>query len=237
MSRLFPFLSARPHSAYAIPLTPTKALALSADAQHRRPAPLSALACPSHQGTTNHVQVTRPRRLYTILSSPLCLPPYRSVTTYAYPLRLYLAHISDHYSHRSLHNRPPFSIEYLSLYPSYLLLVSLPHTSSHFRYLSLSSPIFSYTASLSTTPPYALSFPFLSLSFPSHSYWLYHYIFILAFTHPLIHPSSHWLAIVLLPFPRSSERSSRSYWSIARLSLLYESDSIGTSSCIYTYHE
>src|SRR5882762_9171552 len=106
-----------------------------------------------------------------------------------------------------------------------------------FRYLSLSSPIFSYTASLSITPPYALSFLFLSFSFPSHSYWLYHYIFILAITHPLIHPSSHWLAIVLLPFPRSSECSSRSYWSIARPSLLYESDSIATPSCIYTYHE
>src|SRR5882762_5007462 len=73
MSRLFPFLSARPHSAYVISLTPSVALTLSADAQPRRPAPLSALACPSHQGTTDHVQVTRPRRLYTILSLPLCL--------------------------------------------------------------------------------------------------------------------------------------------------------------------
>jgi hypothetical protein len=106
-----------------------------------------------------------------------------------------------------------------------------------FQYLSSSSPIFSYTASLSITPPYALSFPLLSYSFPSHSYWLYRYIFILALTHPLIHPLSHWLAIVLLPFPCSSERSSRSYWSIARLSLSYESDSIATPSCIYTYHE
>src|SRR5882762_2885271 len=132
MSRLFPFLSARPHSAYVIPLTPSVALTLSADAQHRRPAPLSALACPSHQGTTTHVQVTRPQRLYTIFSLSLCLSLYRSSTTYAYPLQLYLAHTSDHHSHRSLHNRPPFSIEYLSLYPSYLLLVSLPRTSSHF---------------------------------------------------------------------------------------------------------
>src|SRR6202051_4680812 len=105
------------------------------------------------------------------------------------------------------------------------------------QYLSSSSPIFSYTASLSIMPPYAHSFPFLSFSFPSHSYWLYHYIFILALTHPLIHPSSHWLTIVLLSFLYSSECSSRSYWSIARLSLLYESDSISTPLCIYTYHE
>ena len=105
------------------------------------------------------------------------------------------------------------------------------------RYLSPFSTIFSYTASLSTTPPYALSFPFLSFSFPSHSYWLYHYIFILALTYPLIHPLSHWLTIVLLLFLHSSECSSRSYWSIVRLSLLYELDSIATPSCIYTYHE
>src|ERR1700674_2960798 len=105
------------------------------------------------------------------------------------------------------------------------------------QYLSPFSIISSYTASLSITPPYALSFPFLSFSFPSRSHWLYHYIFILALTHPLIHLSSHWLAIVLLLFLHSSECSSRSYWSIARLSLLYKSDSIATPSCIYTYHE
>src|SRR5882762_1203970 len=135
----FLFLALEPLSAYAIPLTPTKALTLSAGAQHRRSAPLSALVYPSHQGTTDHVQVTRPRHLHTILSLPLCLSLYRSVTTYAYLLRLYLAHTSDHHSHRSLHNRPPFAIEYLSLHPSYLLLVSLPHTSSHF---SISLPLF-----------------------------------------------------------------------------------------------
>src|ERR1700676_2292052 len=105
------------------------------------------------------------------------------------------------------------------------------------RYLSSFSTIFSYTASLSIMPPYAPSFRFLSFSFPSRSYWLYHYIFILALTHPLIHPSSHWLAIVLLLFLHSSKCSSCSYWSIARLSLLYESGSIATPSCIYTYHE
>jgi hypothetical protein len=180
------------------------------------------------------VQVTRLRRLIHTSTLPLCFPLYRSATTYAYLLWLYLARISDRHSHRSLHNRPSFAIEYLSLYPFYLLLVSSPRTSSHFP---ISLPIFSYTASLSITPPYALSFPFLSFDFPSHSYWLYQYIFILALTHPFIHPSSHWLAIVVPLFLHSSERSSRSYWSIARLSLLYESDSIATSSCIYTYHK
>src|SRR5882762_6213290 len=87
-----------------------------------------------------------------------------------------------------------------------------------FQYLSSFSTIFSYTASLSIMPPYAHSFPFLSFSFPSRSYWLYHYIFILALTHPLINPSSHWLTIVLLLFLHSSECSSHSYWLIARLS-------------------
>jgi hypothetical protein len=128
----FLFLSARLQSAYAIPLTPSVALTFSADAQHRRSALLSALTCPSHQGTTTHVLVTRPQCLIHTFTLPLCFPLYRSVTTYAYPLRLHLARTSDHHSHRSLHNRPPFAIEYLSLYPSYPLLVSLPHTSSHF---------------------------------------------------------------------------------------------------------
>src|SRR5882762_5067001 len=113
-------------------LTPTVALTFSADAQHRRPALLSALDYPSHQGTTAHMQITRPRRLIHAFTLPLCFPLYRSVTTYAYSLWLYLAHTSDHHSHRSLHNKPPFAIEYLSLYPFYLLLVSLPRTSSHF---------------------------------------------------------------------------------------------------------
>jgi len=139
MSWLFPFPSAQPHSAYVIPLMPSGALTFSADAQHRHSALLSALTCPSHQGTTAHVQITRPRCLIHTFTLPLCFPLYRSTTTYAYLLWLYLARISDHHSHRSLHNRPPFAIEYLSLYPSYLLLVSLPHISSHF---SISLPLF-----------------------------------------------------------------------------------------------
>jgi len=56
----FPFLSARSQSAYAIPLMPSVALTFSADAQHRHSALLPALTCPPHQGTTTHVQVTRP---------------------------------------------------------------------------------------------------------------------------------------------------------------------------------
>src|SRR6202051_4901750 len=126
---------------------PSIALTTSADAQHKRSAPLPAPTCPSHQGTTAHVQVTRPRRLIHTSTLPLCFPLYRSATTYAYLLWLYLARISDHHSHWSLHNRPPFAIEYLSLYPFYPVLVSLPRTSSHFP-ISF-PPIFSYTASRS----------------------------------------------------------------------------------------
>src|ERR1700676_1240335 len=100
---------------------PIVVLTISADAQHRRSALLSALACPSHQGTSAHVQVMRPQRLIHTFTLPLCFPLYHSVTTYTYPLRLYLARISDHHSHQSLHNRPPFPIEYLSFYPSYPL--------------------------------------------------------------------------------------------------------------------
>src|SRR5882762_2323445 len=75
------------------------------------------------------------------LHLPLCFPLNRSTTIYAYPLQLYLAITSDHHLHRSLHIRPPFSIEYLSLYPSYPLLVSLLCTSSH---LSISFLLLNY---------------------------------------------------------------------------------------------
>src|SRR5882762_8323096 len=83
----------------------------------------------------------------------------------------------------------------LSTFPSILLIPFRFHcltSHSTSQYLSPFSTIFSYTASLTIMPPYAPSFPFLSFSFPSHPYWLYHHIFILALTHPLIHPSSHW---------------------------------------------
>ena len=128
---------------------PIVVLTLSTDDQHRRSALLSVLTCPSHQGTTAHVQVTRLQRLVTAFTPPLCFPPYHSATIYAYPLRFYLAITSDHHSHRSLHIRPPFSIEYLSLYPSYPLLVSLPCTSSHF---SIPFPLFNHI--LATQLPY-----------------------------------------------------------------------------------
>src|SRR5882762_3301478 len=141
MIPLFPFPKRLTQSTYTISLTPTVALTLSADTQHRHSALLSVLTCPSHQGTTAHMQVTRPRRLITAFTLPLCFPPYRSVTIYAYPLQLYLAITSDHHLHWSLHIRLPFSIEYLSLYPSYPLLVSLPSTSPHFF---ISFPLLDY---------------------------------------------------------------------------------------------
>jgi len=160
---------------------------------------------------TGHVQVTRPRRLHTILPSHWCLSPYRSATTYAYLLWLYLAHTSDHHSHRSLHNKTalchwvPLASSFLSpfsLTASYLVPLS--------NMFSSSSPIFSYTASLSTTPPYAPLFPFLSISFPSHSYWLYRYI--LSGTYSSTYSSFVSLARnCLTTFPRSSECSSHSY--------------------------
>src|SRR5882762_4631218 len=67
-------------------LTPTIVLTLSADAQHRRSALLSALINPSHQGTTTHVQVMRPQHLIHASTLPICFPLYRSTTIYAYPL-------------------------------------------------------------------------------------------------------------------------------------------------------
>src|ERR1700676_5231853 len=90
-----------------------------------------------------------------------------------------------------------FILDHPLLLSTFLFILSIPFqihclvpcpTS---QYLPPFLTIFSYTASLSVTPPYAPSFPFLSFSFPSHSYWLYHYIFILALTHPLIHHSYH----------------------------------------------
>jgi len=145
------------------------------------------------------------------------LSPYRSATTYAYLLWLYLAHTSKSPFARSLHNRPPF--HWVPLASSFVSPFSL--TASylvHFPYFSSSSPNLATSASLSTTPPYALSFPFLSISFPSHSFgcidiYLSWHLLIHLFILRLI--GSH----CLLTFPRSSTCSSHSYWSIARLSL------------------
>src|SRR5882762_11254068 len=192
---------------------------------------------PSHQGMTTHVQAMRRQRLittstshYAFLSIILLLPmpiPFGSIS---------LLHWITIHTGLFILDCPFLLSTFLFTLPipfQFHCLVPCPTS----QYLSPLLTIFSYTASLSVTPPYAHSVPFLSFSFLSHSYWLYCYIFILALTHPLIHPSSYWLAIVLPSFHHSSECSSRSYWSIARLSLLYESDSIATPSCIYSYHE
>jgi hypothetical protein len=216
---------------------PIVVFTLSTDAQHRCSALLSVLTCPSHQGTTTHVQVMRPRHLITASTSQYALHPIVLLRSMPIPFDFILL------LHRITIHTGLFILDLSFLLSTFLFILPIPFrfhcliprpTS---RYLSPFSTIFSNTASLSITPPYALSFSFLSFSFMSHSYWLYHYIFILALTHPLIHPSSHWLTIVLLLFLHSSKCSSHSYWPIARLSLLYESDSIATPSRIYTYHE
>src|SRR5882762_11407815 len=101
----------------------------------------------------------------------------------------------------------------------FLFQCLVPHPTS--RYLSPFSTIFSYIASypshhhMLSLSPFSLSaFHFIPIGCTTiYLPWV--------LTHPLIHPSSHWLAIILLLFLHSSSRSSRSYWSIARLSLLY----------------
>jgi len=182
------------------------------------------------------MQVTRPSTPNHYSTLPLCSLPIVPLQTYAYPLQLYLAHTSDHHSHRSLHIRLTFSIV-VSFALSFLSPSSI-HCLVPAPLLNISSPfstVFSYTASLSITPPYAPSFPFLSFSFPSHSYWLYHYIFILALIIHLFILRLIGSQFVYYPLTIVPSVPSHSYWSIARLSLLYESDSIATPSCIYTY--
>jgi hypothetical protein len=133
------------------------------------------------------VPVTRPRHLIHATPSSLYLAVPQ--TPMHIPFGLYLAIVSEHHSHRSLHNGPPF------LLSTFLFILPIPfqvhclisRTTS--RYLSLSVTISSYTASISVTPPYAPSFLFLPFYFPSHSHWFHHFIFILALTHL----SSHWL--------------------------------------------
>ena len=229
----FFFLVLNPQ-ALTLSLMPIVVLTISTDAQHRCSALLPALSCPSHQGTTTHVQVMRPWCLITASTShyaflsiipPQSIPiPFDSISLLHWiTIRTSLFVLDCPFLLSTLLVILPIPFQFHCL---------VPHPTS--QYLSPFSTIFSYTASLSITPPYAFSFPFLPFSFLSYSYWLYHYIFILALTHPLIHPSSHWLTIVLPLFLYSS---SCSYWSIARLNPLDESDSIATPSCIYTYHE
>jgi hypothetical protein len=179
---------------------PTSVLTISADTQHRRSALPSALISfitsrhkysrASHETSTPHHCSHFPLN---------CSSDYLT-DIYAYPLQSYLAITSDHYSHRSLHNGPPF------LLSTFLFILPIPfgihclvsHTIS--QYHSPPLTISSYTASLSATPPYAHPFPFLSFSFLSHSHWFYHYIFILT----LIYLSSHWLdysSFIVLSIP------------------------------------
>ena len=105
------------------------------------------------------------------------------------------------------------------------------------QYLSPFLTIFNYIASLIHNATICSPFP-LSIFQLSVSFLLVVLLYIyLGSYHPLIHLSSHWLTIVLLSFLYSSECSSCSYWLIPRLSPLYESDSIATPLCIYTYYE
>jgi hypothetical protein len=133
------------------------------------------------------VLVTRLCRLIPMPSSSLY--PIVPQTPMPIPFGSYLATLSDHHSHQSLHNGLSFLLStfLFTLSIPFRVHCLVPRTTSY--YLSLSITISSYTASLSVTPPYAHLFLFLPFNFPSHSYWFYRYIFILA----LIHLSSHWL--------------------------------------------
>jgi hypothetical protein len=152
---------------------------VSADARHGHPALPSALI-PS---------ITCKSRDLDASSFPLTHSSDYLITIYAYLFQSYLAITSDHHSHWSIHNGPPFLLSTFLFIPpiSFQVHCLVPCTTS--QYLSLPLTIFSYTASLLVMPPYAHSFPFLSFNFLSHSYWFYHYIFILTLTHLL----SHWL--------------------------------------------
>jgi hypothetical protein len=162
--------------------TLTLAPIVSTDAQHGRPA-LPSAPIPSitsrHETSMPH---HHPYPLFASLSIVLPTPMH-------IPFGSYLAIISDHHSHRSLHNGPPFLLStFLFILPiPFGVHCLIPHTIS--QYLSLPLTIFSYTASLLAMQPYAHSFLFLSFNFPSHSYSFYRYIFILALTHL----SSYWL--------------------------------------------
>jgi hypothetical protein len=170
-------------------LTLTLAPIVSADTQHGSPTLPSALILSitsrheyphaSHETSSPH------HHLYPRFASSPIVPP----TPMHISFGSYLTITLDHHSHRSLHNGPPFLLStFLFILPiPFGVHCLVPHTTS--QYLSLPLTIFSYTASLLAMPPYAHSFPFPSFDFPSHSYWFYHYIFILALTHL----SSHWL--------------------------------------------
>jgi len=170
----FLFLALKTFSAYAIPLTPTKALILSADARtgarHRY-----------QRLSIHHIKArlitcrSRDPTLYTILT-----PHYAFLSIVPLqPMPIPFGSIS--LIHRItirtglFHNRRPFywvplALSFLS--PLVSLLIPRP------LFISLLSS--RYYSQLPYLEPHMPSlFPFLSFSFPSHSYWLYHYIFIL----------------------------------------------------------
>jgi hypothetical protein len=161
-------------------LTPTLALTTSTDTQHRCSTLLSALIHPSHQGMTTHMQVTRPQRLITASTS------HYAPLSIVLPLPMPISFESISLLHQITICTGLFILDCPFLLSTFPFILSMPfgihclipHPTS--QYLPPFLTIFSYTASLSITPPYAHSSPFLSFSFPSHSHWLYHYIFILA---------------------------------------------------------
>jgi len=142
----------------AMPLTSTKALTLSAEPTQTLSTTISArLSITS--STTDHVQVTRPRRLQTILTLPLCLSLYVPLQPMHISFGSILAHTSDHHSTGLFTIDRPFSIEYLR----FILPISFSLTASYLvplfdispslcRYLAHCLPIYN--------APYALSFPF-----------------------------------------------------------------------------
>jgi hypothetical protein len=187
---------------------------------------------PSLQGTSTHVQVTRPCCLITTSMPPFVSLSIVPPTSMHISFGPYLAITSDHHLHRSPHNGPPFL---LSTFPFILPIpfwvhCLVPRTIS--QYLSLPLTISSYTASLLVTPPYVHLFPFpFSIFLLSISFLLVLPLYIYLGSYSSI------VLLVRLLFLHSSEHFCRSYWSIARLNPLDESDSIATSLCIYTYHE
>jgi hypothetical protein len=173
-----------PPSAHTILKMPTLAPIASADAQHGRPALPSALSISRRLRSRDSHETSSPHLCHSLTLSTI-IPQ----TPMHIPFGLYLAITSEHHSHRSLHNGPPFLLSTFLIILSISFRIHCLVSRTTFHYLSLSVTISSYTASILVTPPYAHSFPFLSFYFPSHSYWLYRFIFILTITHL----SSHWL--------------------------------------------
>jgi len=120
------------------------------------------------------------------------------------------------------HSHPSFILEPLLLIPLMLSSILRFHCSYPRPTLNIFPPSQLYLATQLPYPQctYALSFPFLSFSFPSHSMWLYHYIFILALTHHLF--ILHLMACIVLLSSSIVWVFLLFLWLIARLSLLYD---------------